>query len=294
MVYMVNTFLIILRNGVIVVKASNNNYKIKIKHNLKLYRKKIDLVFNRTAILAGLKSYLYIFFIMFRDLLSKIFFGFVISYFKLKKQSGENYNSKIVTSNKKEVIAAGRTLGIITSLIIIYVVIIYSGIDNLNILIPGILIAVAMGQQMESAGMEVIISHMRISLSTWNTVIYIFAKRKRGENWNEVVEETEMFWMHPQIHPVSGFSESLKKIEGKLSEDKIIKHINKYREEINYYVHVEDNNSSKLKFTDHTVKFLHNIRDKHDALYEIRERIGTWTYIIYLGTGTIIWLISPF
>ena len=103
-----------------------------------------------------------------------------------------------------------------------------------------------------------------------------------------------MFWMHPQIHPVSGFSESLKKIEGKLSEDKIIKHINKYREEINYYVHVEDNNSSKLKFTDHTVKFLHNIRDKHDALYEIRERIGTWTYIIYLGTGTIIWLISPF
>ena len=294
MVYMVNTFLIILRNGVIVVKASNNNYKIKIKHNLKLYRKKIDLVFNRTAILAGLKSYLYIFFIMFRDLLSKIFFGFVISYFKLKKQSGENYNSKIVTSNKKEVIAAGRTLGIITSLIIIYVVISYSGIDNLNILIPGILIGVAMGQQMESAGMEVIISHMRISLSTWNTVIYIFAKRKRGENWNEVVEETEMFWMHPQIHPVSGFSESLKKIEGKLSEDKIIKHINKYREEINYYVHVEDNNSSKLKFTDHTIKFLHNIRDKHDALYEIRERIGTWTYIIYLGTGTIIWLISPF
>ena len=276
------------------VKASNNNYKIKIKHNLKLYRKKIDLVFNRTAILAGLKSYLYIFFIMFRDLLSKIFFGFIISYFKLKKPSGENYNSKIVTSNKKEVIAAGRTLGIITSLIIIYVVIIYSGIDNLNILIPGILIGIAMGQQMESAGMEVIISHMRISLSTWNTVIYIFAKRKRGENWNEVVEETEMFWMHPQIHPVSGFSESLKKIEGKLSEDKIIKHINKYREEINYYVHVEDNNSSKLKFTDHTIKFLHNIRDKHDALYEIRERIGTWTYIIYLGTGTIIWLISPF
>lgn len=275
-------------------KASNNKNNNIIKHNLKHYRKKIDLVFNRSAILAGLKSYLYIFFIMFRDLLSKIFFGFVISYFKLKKQSGENYNSKIVTSNKKEVIAAARTLGIIISLIIIYVVIIYSGIYNLNILVPGILIAIAMGQQMESAGMEVIISHMRISLSTWNTVIYIFAKRKRGENWNEVVEETEMFWMHPQIHPVSGFSESLKKIEGKLSEDKIIKHINKYREEINYYVHVEDNNSSKLKFTDHTIKFLHNIRDKHDALYEIRERIGTWTYIIYLGTGTIIWLISPF
>ena len=103
-----------------------------------------------------------------------------------------------------------------------------------------------------------------------------------------------MFWMHPQIHPVSGFSESLKKIEGKLSEDKIIKHINKNREEINYYVHVEDNNSSKLEFTEHTIKFLHNIRDKHDSLYEIRERIGTWTYIIYLGTGTIIWLISPF
>tara|TARA_B100001750_G_scaffold242117_1_gene254952 strand:- start:4926 stop:5621 length:696 start_codon:yes stop_codon:yes gene_type:complete len=231
---------------------------------------------------------------MFRDLLSKIFFGFIISYFKLRKPAGENYNSKIVTSNKKEVIAAARTLGIIISLIIIYVVIIYSGIYNLNILVPGILIAIAMGQQMESAGMEVIISHMRISLSTWNTVLYIFAKRKRGENWNEVVEETEMFWMHPQIHPVSGFSESLKKIEGKLSEDKIIKHINKNREEINYYVHVEDNNSSKLEFTDHTIKFLHNIRDKHDSLYEIRERIGTWTYIIYLGTGTIIWLISPF
>ena len=291
---MVNTFLIILRNGVIVVKASNNNYKIKIKHNLKLYRKKIDLVFNRTAILAGLKSYLYIFFIMFRDLLSKIFFGFIISYFKLKKPSGENYNSKIVTSNKKEVIAAARTLGATTSLIIIYVIIRYSGINDLNILVPGILIAIAMGQQIESAGMEVIISHMRVSLSTWNTVLYVFAKRKRGHNWKEIVEETEMFWMHPQIHPVSGFSESLKKIEGKLSEDKIIRHINKNREEINYYVHVEDNNSSKLKFTDHTVKFLHNIRDKHDSLYEIRERIGTWTYIIYLGTGTIIWLISPF
>ena len=275
-------------------KASNNKNNNIIKHNLKHYRKKIDLVFNRSAILAGLKSYLYIFFIMFRDLLSKIFFGFIISYFKLRKPAGENYNSKIVTSNKKEVIAAARTLGIIISLIIIYVVIIYSGIYNLNILVPGILIAIAMGQQMESAGMEVIISHMRISLSTWNTVIYIFAKRKRGENWNEVVEETEMFWMHPQIHPVSGFSESLKKIEGKLSEDKIIKHINKNREEINYYVHVEDNNSSKLEFTDHTIKFLHNIRDKHDSLYEIRERIGTWTYIIYLGTGTIIWLISPF
>jgi len=294
MVYMVNTFLIILRNGVIVKKASNNKNNNIIKHNLKHYRKKIDLVFNRSAILAGLKSYLYIFFIMFRDLLSKIFFGFIISYFKLRKPAGENYNSKIVTSNKKEVIAAARTLGIIISLIIIYVVIIYSGIYNLNILVPGILIAIAMGQQMESAGMEVIISHMRISLSTWNTVLYIFAKRKRGENWNEVVEETEMFWMHPQIHPVSGFSESLKKIEGKLSEDKIIKHINKNREEINYYVHVEDNNSSKLEFTDHTIKFLHNIRDKHDSLYEIRERIGTWTYIIYLGTGTIIWLISPF
>lgn len=275
-------------------KASNNKNNNIIKHNLKHYRKKIDLVFNRSAILAGLKSYLYIFFIMFRDLLSKIFFGFIISYFKLRKPAGENYNSKIVTSNKKEVIAAARTLGIIISLIIIYVVIIYSGIYNLNILVPGILIAIAMGQQMESAGMEVIISHMRISLSTWNTVLYIFAKRKRGENWNEVVEETEMFWMHPQIHPVSGFSESLKKIEGKLSEDKIIKHINKNREEINYYVHVEDNNSSKLEFTDHTIKFLHNIRDKHDSLYEIRERIGTWTYIIYLGTGTIIWLISPF
>ena len=275
-------------------KASNNKNNNIIKHNLKHYRKKIDLVFNRSAILAGLKSYLYIFFIMFRDLLSKIFFGFIISYFKLKKPAGENYNSKIVTSNKKEVIAAARTLGIIISIIIIYVVIIYSGIYNLNILVPGILIAIAMGQQMESAGMEVIISHMRISLSTWNTVLYIFAKRKRGENWNEVVEETEMFWMHPQIHPVSGFSESLKKIEGKLSEDKIIKHINKNREEINYYVHVEDNNSSKLEFTDHTIKFLHNIRDKHDSLYEIRERIGTWTYIIYLGTGTIIWLISPF
>ena len=294
MVYMVNTFLIILRNGVIVKKASNNKNNNIIKHNLKHYRKKIDLVFNRSAILAGLKSYLYIFFIMFRDLLSKIFFGFIISYFKLRKPAGENYNSKIVTSNKKEVIAAARTLGIIISLIIIYVVIRYSGIYNLNILVPGILIAIAMGQQMESAGMEVIISHMRISLSTWNTVLYIFAKRKRGENWNEVVEETEMFWMHPQIHPVSGFSESLKKIEGKLSEDKIIKHINKNREEINYYVHVEDNNSSKLEFTDHTIKFLHNIRDKHDSLYEIRERIGTWTYIIYLGTGTIIWLISPF
>ena len=291
---MVNTFLIILRNGVIVKKASNNKNNNIIKHNLKHYRKKIDLVFNRSAILAGLKSYLYIFFIMFRDLVSKIFFGFIISYFKLRKPAGENYNSKIVTSNKKEVIAAARTLGIIISLIIIYVVIIYSGIYNLNILVPGILIAIAMGQQMESAGMEVIISHMRISLSTWNTVLYIFAKRKRGENWNEVVEETEMFWMHPQIHPVSGFSESLKKIEGKLSEDKIIKHINKNREEINYYVHVEDNNSSKLEFTDHTIKFLHNIRDKHDSLYEIRERIGTWTYIIYLGTGTIIWLISPF
>ena len=64
---------------------------------------------------------------MFRDLLSKIFFGFIISYFKLRKPAGENYNSKIVTSNKKEVIAAARTLGIIISLIIIYVVIIYSG-----------------------------------------------------------------------------------------------------------------------------------------------------------------------
>ena len=78
------------------LKASNNNNKNNIKDNLKHYRKKINLVFNRTAILVGLKSYLYIFFVMFRDLLSKIFFGFIISYFKLKKPAGENYNSKIV------------------------------------------------------------------------------------------------------------------------------------------------------------------------------------------------------
>ena len=70
--------------------------------------------------------------------------------------------------------------------------------------------------------------------------------------------------------------------------------MNKGREEINYYSHIDDESKSKRKFFDHALEWLHDTRDKHDDLNEVQQRLGTWSYAIYLGIGTIIWLIQPF
>ena len=79
-----------------------------------------------------------------------------------------------------------------------------------------------------------------------------------------------------------------------ISEENLIKYMNKGREEMNYYTKIEDESKSKRRFFDYALEWLHNTRDKHDDLNEVQQRLGTWSYAIYLGIGTIIWLIQPF
>lgn len=253
----------------------------------------MDLYFNKSPVLMSIRIYTFVIGLMIRDIFLRTFFAQILRFFRLKNIK-ESYNTRAIKVTEKQAIMSARMIALITMIIIMYAVRHYAGLNNLNIVVPGILIGLGISQQMEGTALETITDHMRDCLGTWNTVLYVFAKRKRGKHWKEIIEETEMLWAHPQIRPISGFEESLRKIEGKLSEERIMKHINKDREELNYYVQVEDNNASKFQFADHALAHMRNIRDTHDNLFDIQQRIGTWTYAIYLGIGTIIWLIQPF
>ena len=267
-------------------KKSNGNNITNLKNK---YTKDIKRYVNNNGNLVILFSYISTASIMLRGLIVRIFFAFPIGFFRIKP-ADENYNKTIIKIRSKVIIRCARILAGVIWIISMYFVIIYSGINNLNTVIAGFLITIALSQQIESAAMEVSTSHIRIFISSWNTVMYIFAKRKRGERWNEIVEEAEMLWIHPQIR----YSEPLERLEGKVTEQQLMKHINKDREEMNYYKEVEDNNESKIKFANHTVEYLQNKLNIHDKIYEHQQRLGTWTYVIYLAIGTLIWLVQPF
>jgi len=266
-------------------KKSNNNNTNWIKK----YTEDIKRYINNNGKLVILFSYIFTLSIMLRGLIVRIFFAFPIGFFRIKP-ADENYNKTIIKIRSKVIIRCARILAGAIWITLMYFVITYSGISNLNTVIAGFLISIALSQQIESAAMEVTTTHMRIFISAWNTVLYIFAKRKRGERWNEIVEEAEMLWIHPQIR----YSEPMERLEGKLTEQQLMKHINKDREEMNYYKEVEDNNESKIKFANHAIEYIQIKLNIHDKIYEHQQRLGTYTYVIFLGIGTLIWLVQPF
>ena len=272
------------------VKASKEESK---KSSIKNIKKTTRLFLNKSPVLMSIKIYVFTIGIMLNGMFVRTFFGQIISFIGINEKK-ETYNPQAVKINVKHAMMSARIIALITLLIIMYTIISFSGTNNLNILIPGLLIAFGICQQMEGASLDVITEHMRNSMGSWTTILHVFAKRKRGDYWKEFIEETELLWAHPQIRPMSGSEEALEKIEGKISEDKLIRYMNKGREEINYYSHIDDESKSKRKFFDHALEWLHDTRDKHDDLNEVQQRLGTWSYAIYLGIGTIIWLIQPF
>ena len=264
-------------------KSSNN-----ISNLIQKYTGSITKYINKKGRLVILLSYVITSSIMIRGLIVRIFFAFPIGFFRIRP-ADENYSNTIIKTRSKVIIRCARILAGMIWLVLIYFIIKYAGLNNINTIIAGVLISIALSQQIESAAMEVTTTHMRIFISSWNTVLYIFAKRKRGEKWKDIVEEAEMLWIHPQIR----YSEPLERLEGKLTEQQLMKHINKDREEMNYYKEVEDNNESKIKFADYAVEYLQNKLNIHDKIYEHQTRLGTWTYVIFLGIGTLIWLVEP-
>jgi len=267
-------------------KNSNNKSSSDIKENTRLF-------LNKSPIIMGIKIYVFIIGIMLSGMFSRTFFAQIVLFLGINEVK-ETYNPQAVKINTKQAILAARIIALITLLTIMYTVISFSGTSNFNILIPGLLIGFGICQQMEGAALDVITEHMRNSMGAWTTILHVFAKKKRGEYWKEFIEETELLWAHPQIRPMSGSEEALEKIEGKISEDRLVKYMNKGREEMNYYTGIEDNSESKTRFFDHALEWLHNTRDKHDDLNEVQQRLGTWSYAVYLGVGTIIWLLQPF
>ena len=272
------------------VKASKNNSS---NISIKSIKEDTRLFLNKSPIVMSIRIYVFIIGIMLSGMFSRTFFGQVIAFIGINERK-ETYNPQAVKVNVRQVMVSGRIIALMTLISIMYVIISISGTNNFNILIPGLLISFGICQQMEGASLDVITEHMRNSMGSWTTILHIFAKRKRGIYWEEFIEETELLWAHPQIRPMSGSEESLEKIERKISEENLIKYMNKGRDEMNYYTKIEDESKSKRRFFDHALEWLHNTRDKHDDLNEVQQRLGTWSYAIYLGIGTIIWLIQPF
>ena len=272
------------------VKASKKNSN---KSSIDGLREDARLFLNKSPIIMGIRLYVFAIGIMLSGMISRTFFGQVVKFIGINEVK-ETYNPQAVKVTAKQSMACARIIALITLMLIMYTVISLTGTNNLNILIPGLLIGFGICQQMEGAALDVITEHMRNSMGAWTTILHVFAKKKRGEYWKEFIEETELLWAHPQIRPMSGSEEALEKIEGKISEYKLIRYMNKGREEVNYYTVIEDNSESKMKFFDHTLEWLHNTRDKHDDLSDVQQRLGTWSYALYLGIGTMIWLLQPF
>ena len=272
------------------VKASKNNSN---SISIESIKKDTRLLLNKSPIVMSIRIYVFTICIMLSGMFARTFFGQVIAFIGINERR-ETYNPQAVKVSVGQAMTSARIIALMTLIGIMYIIISIAGTNNLNILIPGLLIGFGICQQMEGASLDAITEHMRNSMGSWTTILHIFAKRKRGIYWSDFIEETELLWAHPQIRPMSGSEESLEKIERKISEDKLIKYMNKGREEMNYYTNINDESKSKMKFFDYALVWLHNTRDKHDDLNEVKERLGSWSYAIYLGVGTIIWLIQPF
>ena len=267
-------------------KNSNRDSIQTIKENTRVF-------LNKSPIIMGIRIYVFAIGIMISGMMSRTFFGQVVAFIGINEVK-ETYNPQAVKVTAKQSMVCARIIALITLSLIMYTVISFTGTSNLNILIPGLLIGFGICQQMEGAALDVITEHMRNSMGAWTTILHVFAKKKRGEYWKEFIEETELLWAHPQIRPMSGSEEALEKIEGKISENKLIRYMNKGREEVNYYTVIEDSSKSKIEFFNHALEWLHNTRDKHDDLSDVQQRLGTWSYALYLGLGTMIWLLQPF
>lgn len=198
----------------------------------------------------------------------------------------ETYNLKVIYASERQIIRSALMISMFIGISSMSIIIYAQGTEHINIVIVGIFLSTGLAVQILSASMEVILEEMRLFISSWNTTLYLFSRNKPKRKWEHVQLETEMLWMNSHVL----YTIPMSKLRKKMSEEKMMKHIKEFKDDLGYTNNVTDSPKSKLEFAEYAIE---NIVDKlnvHDTIYGHATRLGTWTYVFFLLIGTIIWL----
>jgi hypothetical protein len=126
-------------------------------------------------------------------------------------------------------------------------------------------------------------------LSSWNSVLYVLAKQKRGNmRWSLLEREINDVFIMPQL--VYSLPERIRR-EPTVNE--ISAFIDERRWELAYPETVfHHDEKTLLSFTEYAITFLREKLDVYDRLQTMQQRTGTINPIVFISVGTLVWLLS--
>ncbi len=203
------------------------------------------------------------------------------------KDSSNEYDIKLVKVREKEVIVSAVLIGIIFSSITILSVVYLKG-SNTMIIIAGILLSIGLSQQLISIGIDAIAINLNNFISSWNSILYMLSRIRKGDEWRYVENESNRIFIYPHI------IYSLPKVinEPKVSSSKLIKYLEEHKDEVNYAHSIYDFEPSLLSFSQYLIEHLHNKLLLYDTLTNIQQRTGNVNPVLFIAIGTLIWLLS--
>ncbi|GIU72335.1 MAG: hypothetical protein KatS3mg003_1814 [Candidatus Nitrosocaldaceae archaeon] len=203
------------------------------------------------------------------------------------KDSKSEYDIRLVKVNEREVIASAILIGLTFSIITISLIIYLKG-SNIMIIIAGILLSIGLSQQLISIGIDAIAINLNNFISSWNSILYMLSRIRKGDEWRYVENESNRIFIYPHI------IYSLPKMinEPKVSSSKLIKYLEEHKDEVNYTHSIYDFEPSLLAFSQYLIEHLHNKLLLYDTLTNIQQRTGNVNPVLFIAIGTLVWLLS--
>lgn len=201
--------------------------------------------------------------------------------------SKSKYDVRLAKVNAKAVMVSAALIGVIFLSITTFLVVYIKG-SAIIITIAGIIISIGFAQQLVSIGIDAISTNFNNFISTWNSVLYMLSRIRKGDEWRYVENESDRIFIYPHI--IYSLPKTIN--EPKVSTSKLIKYIQEHQHEVNYPHSVYDFEPSLLSFSQYLIEYLHNKLLLYDTLIDIQQRTSGVNPILFLAIGEIIWLLA--
>jgi hypothetical protein len=206
----------------------------------------------------------------------------------LKLDKSSDYDLLLVSQNDRTIIANAMLLGVGFGALAIWLVISIKSGTSVLVTAAGVLISLGLVQQIMSIALDAVTTSINRYISTWNSVIYSLAKKRKTKEWSEVQDEAEEIFIFPEIY----FSLP-KGITKDSDESHLVRFIAEHRWEIsfpqaNFYI----DEKSLISFARYGIDSLRQRLTSYDRLSTMQHRTGTVNPVLFVALGTLIWLLS--
>lgn len=204
------------------------------------------------------------------------------------KRSATEYNIRLIKQREREFLISAAIIGIAFGILATWLVVMIKGGESILIVIAGILLAIGLSQQIMSLGLDAITLSLNGFVSSWNSVLYRFARQKPSPEWRFIENEANQVFIYPHI--VYVLPPEL--AEQKVSSARMIQYITEHSSELEYPHKIYEEEPSLLSFAEYATEYVRERLHVYDRLSNIQQRTGTVNPVVFVALGTLIWLLS--